>query len=65
VVYGLAPVATGPTILPPGVVLLTGSLAMPVVCVLSAWQARFRHLFFIPVILLVTALSLIIRSASP
>ncbi len=29
-------------------ILLLGAASMPVVCYLSAWNAVFRHLFFIP-----------------
>ncbi len=35
--------------------LALGSFAMPVVCFLTAWRERFRHLFFVPVVLLATA----------
>ncbi|HUJ10817.1 MAG TPA: hypothetical protein VL171_12390 [Verrucomicrobiae bacterium] len=62
VVYGLAPTAAlsfGPASLP-GMLLLGGAVAMPLVCFLSAWRESFRHLFFIPVVLLVTAVALII-----
>jgi hypothetical protein len=34
---------------------LVGAVAMPLVCLLSAWQIVFRHLFFIPVVSLVLA----------
>ena len=33
--------------------LVAGAIAMPTVCFLAAWQKRMRHLFFIPVSLLV------------
>lgn len=29
---------------------LSGALTMPLICLLSAWKERFRHLFFIPVL---------------
>jgi len=32
-----------------------GGISMPAVCFLSAWRPSFRHLFFIPVISLITA----------
>lgn len=32
-----------------------GGIAMPVVCFLSGWKKPFRHLFFIPVALLMLA----------
>ena len=33
--------------------LVAGALAMPTVCYLSAWKKPLRHLFFIPVSLLI------------
>lgn len=35
--------------------LMLGGIAMPAVCFLSAWRPGFRHLFFIPVVLLIAA----------
>lgn len=32
--------------------LAVGTLAMPLVCFLTAWRPGFRHLFFVPVIAL-------------
>ena len=40
--------------------LIGGAVAMPAVCFLSAWQRRFRHLFFIPVVCLLTAAGAIV-----
>lgn len=57
VLYGLAPV---PVSTVPGRLLLAGAIAMPLVCFLSAWKQTFRHLFFIPVVLLVSAVMLIL-----
>ena len=57
VLYGLAPV---PDSAVPGWLLLAGGVAMPAVCFLSAWKPVFRHLFFIPVTLLVSGVGLII-----
>ncbi|MEI8310486.1 MAG: hypothetical protein WCH98_07015 [Verrucomicrobiota bacterium] len=57
VLYGLSPV---PASAVPGWLLLAGGIAMPVVCFLSAWKPIFRHLFFIPVVLLVSGVGLII-----
>lgn len=57
VLYGLAPV---PASAWPGWFLLAGAIAMPVVCFLSAWKALFRHLFFIPVVLLLAGVGSII-----
>lgn len=33
--------------------LVAGAIAMPTVCFLSAWRKSIRHLFFVPVTLLV------------
>ena len=62
VVYGLSPGPTNaatPASLA-GLLLLGGALAMPLVCFLSAWRKSFRHLFAIPVVLLIAAVILII-----
>ena len=40
------------------VLFVAGAVTMPLVCVLSAWRAGFRHLFFVP------ALSLVLAAAS-
>lgn len=46
---------------------MIGAFAMPCVCFLSAWRVPFRHLFFVPVLSLTSAvvctLVLIARSA--
>ena len=57
VLYGLSPVPAGAM---PGWFLLSGGIAMPAVCFLSAWKPVFRHLFFVPVALLVSGVGLII-----
>ena len=36
------------------VALVVGAVSMPTVCFLSAWHKPLRHLFFVPVISLVT-----------
>ena len=62
VVYGLSPAHTspaGPASLP-GLLLLGGAVAMPLVCLLSAWRESFRHLFVIPVVLLIAAVIFIV-----
>lgn len=35
--------------------LIVGGISMPAVCFLSAWNPKCRHLFFIPVVSLITA----------
>ena len=57
VLYGLAPVPPGAM---PGWLLLAGGISMPAVCFLSAWKPGFRHLFFVPVVLLVSGVGMII-----
>jgi hypothetical protein len=53
-VVALSPVASA--------LLVAGSVAMPVVCFLTAWKEKCRHLFFIPVVLLVAAVVLILSA---
>jgi len=62
VVYGLSPGSPDTARLASltGRLLLGGALAMPLVCFLSAWRESFRHLFVIPVVLLIAAVILII-----
>lgn len=66
VLYGLSPI---PTNAMPGWLLLAGGIAMPLICFLTAWKPVFRHLFFIPVTLLVLGVGLTIyfiqRSSAP
>lgn len=49
--YGLSvttiPEAPEPTIA--SMAFIVGAVSMPLVCFLSAWNDRYRHLFFIPV----------------
>jgi len=67
VLYGLSPASAGGGLgaLLPGRLLLAGAVAMPLVCFLSAWRMPFRHLFFVPVVLLMTAVGLIIAGGVP
>jgi hypothetical protein len=44
---------------------LIGALAMPVVCFLSGWREPFRHLFFVPVSALVTAVVCTLMGGTP
>ena len=43
--------------------LLAGGISMPVVCFLSGWRSSMRHLFFIPVTCLITAVVSILLGA--
>jgi hypothetical protein len=44
----------------PSVLLVAGAISMPLVCYLSAWRKPFRHLFFIPVLSLITGVALFV-----
>ncbi|HTX65974.1 MAG TPA: hypothetical protein VMD31_09400 [Opitutaceae bacterium] len=57
--YGLA-VGPGAPAGWAGGLLLAGAIAMPTVCGLAAWRTPCRHLFFIPVTLLLAAVILIL-----
>jgi hypothetical protein len=67
VLYGLSPGSAGGGLgaFLPGRLLLAGAVAMPLVCFLSAWRMPFRHLFFVPVVLLMSAVGLIIAGGVP
>jgi hypothetical protein len=56
VLFGISPVPAGSS----GPLLLAGAIAMPTVCFLTAWRKPFRHLFFVPVVLLIAAVILIL-----
>jgi len=57
ILYSFSPIpaADAPFAAWPGRFLIAGAIAMPTVCFLSAWKRPARHLFFIPVTLLLTA----------
>jgi hypothetical protein len=57
VLYSLAPVTASAW---PGWALLGGGVAMPAVCFLTAWKPAFRHLFFIPVVLLMSGVVMVV-----
>src|SRR5262245_50246624 len=44
---------------------LLGGVTMPAVCCLTAWRTGFRHLFFVPVLSLVTAVLLTLLKGVP
>ncbi len=62
IVFGLCPVPATDAGLGawPGWCLVGGGLAMPTVCFLAAWKPATRHLFFIPVTLLLAATVLMV-----
>ncbi len=49
----------------PSRAFLTGAITMPLVCYLSAWKPRFRHLFFIPVVSVLAGLLLFLWRILP
>jgi hypothetical protein len=65
VVYGLSPVPAGRMAPLAGGLLLAGAIAMPTVCFLSAWRVGWRHLFFVPVTLLVGGVIAVLLGISP
>ena len=44
---------------------IAGAISMPAICYLSAWKDVFRHLFFIPVLSLITATLLTLTKVWP
>lgn len=66
VVYSVAPGAGAASALgrAASVCFVVGGIAMPLVCFLTGWRARFRHLFFVPVLALVLAVVLVLFGAS-
>jgi hypothetical protein len=42
------------------ILLVIGAISMPAVCFLSGWKSALRHLFFIPVLSLITTIVLIL-----
>jgi hypothetical protein len=48
-VRSLGPAGDAPLLGIASALLVTGAIAMPVVCYLAAWRQAFRQLFFIPV----------------
>jgi hypothetical protein len=43
----------------PSALLLVGAAAMPTLCYLSAWKPVFRHLFFVPVLAIISATGIV------
>jgi hypothetical protein len=57
VLYGLSPLpaASDWHAQAASVCFMTGGVSMPLVCFLTGWKKPFRHLFFIPVLVLILA----------
>ena len=43
-------------VLVPSLLLIIGTITMPLICFLSAYKRLFRHLFFIPVLSIIAAM---------
>jgi hypothetical protein len=46
------------------VLFVAGGVMMPAVCFLTAWEERYRRLFFVPVVTLVAAVALILMGGT-
>ena len=62
ILYGLSPLPVAGSLRAEwaGICLLAGAIAMPAVCFLTAWRTNFRHLFALPVGLLVVGVLLVV-----
>lgn len=65
VVYSMAHWPTGRWGEWASVALLAGGIAMPLVCFLTGWRPGFRQLFFVPVVLLLSAVLFILVGGVP
>lgn len=66
ILYGVAPLPDGTSAggRVVGVLLLAGAIAMPAVCFLAAWRTWGRHLFAVPVTLLLAAVIGVLATVS-
>jgi hypothetical protein len=48
-----------------GLGMIVGGISMPTVCFLTAWKPGFRHLFFIPVVSLMTGVIQTLLNGAP
>lgn len=60
ILFGLSPQAVGAIDQIASISLLAGAASMPTVCFLTAWRTPARHLFFIPVLCLTTAVVVVL-----
>ena len=58
VLFALSPLAYAPLARPASIAWIAGAVLMPAVCFLAAWQDRWRGLFFLPVLSLMSAVVL-------
>src|SRR5688500_6435950 len=56
--FALSPLKAGTWVLIASTAWIVGAVLMPAICFLSAWRERFRVLFFLPVLSLITAVVL-------
>jgi len=59
VVFAITPLM-GTTHTPAAVCFAAGAVLMPLLCFLTAWRSGFRRLFFVPVVTLVAAATLML-----
>ena len=60
VLFAFSPLPHSAPVAVASICWIAGAVLMPVVCFLTAWRERFRGLFFLPVLALVTAVVLTI-----
>ena len=65
VLFAISPLAKTSVTSAASIAWIAGAVLMPTVCFLSAWQDRFRGLFFLPVLSLLTAVVLTIFGGLP
>ena len=53
--FALSPLKAGTFVSIASIAWIVGAVLMPAVCFLSAWRERFRALFFLPVLSLISA----------
>jgi hypothetical protein len=49
----------------PSLLLIVGAITMPLVCYASAWKPTFRHLFFVPVVSVLSGIVLFLWRILP
>lgn len=64
VLFALSPMREGMTTTLASACFIAGAVFMPAICFLTAWRDSMRHLFFIPVMALISAVVLTLIGAS-
>src|SRR5262245_5104892 len=65
VLFALSPLPANALTQAASLCFIAGGISMPATCFLTAWRKPFRHLFFVPVISLVSAVVLTLIGAVP